>query len=307
MRDDTTHAGGLPRLEQTEALSEYLVCRFARVETRGGYSGDGERRKPSWQRVARLRAPSISVHEAAKTGRDWGLNRDTIPMAKKKMWLSDDEQRPIEIALKRLQRGDDAWFQTTLVQLDDQVSEKEEEKMLRHSSLPVTLNARIGTGCFIPGVLTAISISSTTLWLSIRHAIGSLAGVGCRPSRSGDSNIAFTNRNGFVASQRQRIGSIGTQPNSLGCGGGSPDASPTDNHELTFEIRHAASKTLAPLCDSNRQSDLGRTKRDGIFAELAQEVTGQMSKLVRTAWTRYCHLCPDLTRFGSAMMMPRYS
>jgi hypothetical protein len=100
-------------------LSEYYVYRFAKAEDGGGYGSDGELRKPSWKRVTQVRVPGISKQEAARTVRE--LNRDTLPVAKKRASLSDDEQRQIELVLEDLQRGDNAWFQTTLVQLDDQL------------------------------------------------------------------------------------------------------------------------------------------------------------------------------------------
>ncbi|KXX83213.1 hypothetical protein MMYC01_200262 [Madurella mycetomatis] len=109
-----------------EMLSEYFVYRFTKAEDNGGYSSDGEPLKPSWKRVKRVSVPGISKQEAAKTVRE--LNRDTIPVARKRSTLSDDEQRQIEMALEELQRSDNQWFQTTLVQLDDQVKIKDTDR-----------------------------------------------------------------------------------------------------------------------------------------------------------------------------------
>ncbi|KAL2016547.1 hypothetical protein VTK56DRAFT_3404 [Thermocarpiscus australiensis] len=112
--------------EAREALSEYRVIRFQKITDGGGYGSDGERRKHSWKRAMRIEVPGLSKHEVARIVRD--LNRDTLPVAKKKAELTADEQRQIELALEDLQKSDNAWFQTILVQLDAQVRPKEKGK-----------------------------------------------------------------------------------------------------------------------------------------------------------------------------------
>ncbi|KAK4135280.1 hypothetical protein BT67DRAFT_494146 [Trichocladium antarcticum] len=105
--------------EAREALSEYSVFRFQKVDAGSGYGSDGERKKPSWKRALRVEVPGIPKHEVARTVRE--LNRTTISAAKKKAMLSPDEQRQIEVTLEEVRKFDNAFFQTTLAQIDDQV------------------------------------------------------------------------------------------------------------------------------------------------------------------------------------------
>ncbi|KAJ4304196.1 hypothetical protein N0V88_001808 [Collariella sp. IMI 366227] len=105
--------------EAREALSEYFVIRLERFDDISGYASDGSKRKLSWKRALREEVPGISNIEAAKTVRE--LNRTSISVTRKKGMLSTDEQRQIESALQDLQKNDNQWYQTMLVQLDDRV------------------------------------------------------------------------------------------------------------------------------------------------------------------------------------------
>ncbi|KAL2139364.1 hypothetical protein VTI28DRAFT_5303 [Corynascus sepedonium] len=115
--------------EAREALSEYFVIRITRVDE-GGFASDGSKQKLSWERVAFVEEPGIDQQAVAKRVRD--LNRTGISVTQKKEDLSEAQNRQVEKALVILkERMDDAWFHTTLVQLDDRVEEKPKQKSSR--------------------------------------------------------------------------------------------------------------------------------------------------------------------------------
>ncbi|KAK4252084.1 hypothetical protein C7999DRAFT_27325 [Corynascus novoguineensis] len=115
--------------EAREALSEYFVIRITRVDE-GGFASDGSKQKLSWERVAFVEEPGIDQQAVAKRVRD--LNRTGISVTQKKEDLSEAQNRQVEKALVILkERMDDAWFHTTLVQLDDRIEEKPKQKSSR--------------------------------------------------------------------------------------------------------------------------------------------------------------------------------
>ncbi|KAK4156739.1 hypothetical protein C8A00DRAFT_30405 [Chaetomidium leptoderma] len=106
--------------EVLEALSEYFVIRFTRAE-------EGKKRNPTWEQAFYNRDLTISNKDASDMVHY--LDRGGTPVVIKKESLSEDEKCQIELALGDLRKEhDNADYQTTLVQLDDRIRWKPEEK-----------------------------------------------------------------------------------------------------------------------------------------------------------------------------------
>ncbi|KAK0621453.1 hypothetical protein B0T17DRAFT_534105 [Bombardia bombarda] len=118
-----------------EALSEYFIYRFEKADKGSGYDSDGQRRRSTWESVMRTEVRDVSKKEAARQVHQ--LNKESIPLSKKKATLSSAQQRQLERALEDLQLRDPHphFFQTHLVQIDHQLrsTEKEKEKHRRSS------------------------------------------------------------------------------------------------------------------------------------------------------------------------------
>ncbi|KAK4044600.1 hypothetical protein C8A01DRAFT_11992, partial [Parachaetomium inaequale] len=112
--------------EAREASSEYFVIRITPAD-KDGYASDGTKRRCPWERALQVEEPGTTNQEVARTVRL--LNRTTIPVARKKEDLTEQQKRQVEYALVGLQKKfDNEWFQTTLVQLEDRVEEKPKER-----------------------------------------------------------------------------------------------------------------------------------------------------------------------------------
>ncbi|KAH6849978.1 hypothetical protein B0I37DRAFT_352517 [Chaetomium sp. MPI-CAGE-AT-0009] len=113
------------REKEREARSQYFVIRIVRDEG-GRHASDGTKRKLSWGRVQFIPDPIITKKEAARAVRK--LDQTTISVTEKMRDLAEDQRRQVELACISLQqKWDDESFQTSLVQLEDQVEEKSRE------------------------------------------------------------------------------------------------------------------------------------------------------------------------------------
>ncbi|KAK4169364.1 hypothetical protein QBC43DRAFT_307544 [Cladorrhinum sp. PSN259] len=106
--------------EAREFLSEYLAYRFERFDEDRSYSsGSDRRRKSSWDTVIRTAVPEVSNHDIARAVRN--LNKTSESASENKRLLNPSQQRHIELTLEELQKSDDLWYHTELVQIDDPV------------------------------------------------------------------------------------------------------------------------------------------------------------------------------------------
>ena len=117
------------RAHAREALSEYIVKRF--VPTQLCYGPDGRLTKLDWTRAEVADAPKVPNSEIQLLVEQLS---QAVPVTHKIADLPEEQQRLIQQVLRELQETDDEWFQTELVQLDDQREILMKEKIKEEKS-----------------------------------------------------------------------------------------------------------------------------------------------------------------------------
>ncbi|EGS20772.1 uncharacterized protein CTHT_0026090 [Thermochaetoides thermophila DSM 1495] len=117
------------RAHAREALSEYIVKRF--VPTQLCYGPDGRLTKLDWTRAEVADAPKVPNSEIQLLVEQLS---QAVPVTHKIADLPEEQQRLIQQVLSELQETDDEWFQTELVQLDDQREILVKEKIKEEKS-----------------------------------------------------------------------------------------------------------------------------------------------------------------------------
>ena len=103
------------RAHAREALSEYIVKRFVPTQLRDG--PDSRLTMLDWTRAEVADSPKVPKSEIQLVVEQLS---QAVPVTHKIADLPEEQQRLIQHVLSELQENDDEWFQTELVQLDDQ-------------------------------------------------------------------------------------------------------------------------------------------------------------------------------------------